>query len=127
MTHKTHLFFYFMLIFCLTALAFAHGWKAPEKKTNKKNPLKSDKIIIAKGGDLYTDFCMDCHGHDAKGKTAVDAGLETAPPDLRKRLEYHSQGDIFWKIQTGRNEMPSFKDDLSEEEIWQIILYIRSL
>ena len=38
----------------------------------------------------------------------------------------HPDGDFFWKIQEGRGDMPSFNDDLSEEQIWEIINYIRS-
>ena len=38
----------------------------------------------------------------------------------------HTDGDFFWKIQNGKGEMPSFKEDLSGNDIWNVINYIKS-
>lgn len=46
-------------------------------------------------------------------------------PNLKQRLKTHSDGDFFWKINEGRGQMPSFKDELSDEEKWYIINYIK--
>ena len=110
----------------ITALGYAHEWMAPKKEANIKNPIKKDEWNLGFGKSIYTDFCIDCHGVDAKGVDPKTIGLEKRPTNLQKTLKSHSDGDIFWKIQTGRKEMPSFKEDLQDKEIWSVIHYIRS-
>ncbi len=53
-------------------------------------------------------------------------GLEKSPPNLKERIKMHPDGDFFWKIQEGRGDMPSFNEDLTEEQIWEVINFIRS-
>ena len=38
----------------------------------------------------------------------------------------HSDGDLAWKIATGRDEMPSWIEDFSESEIWDLVNYIKT-
>jgi mono/diheme cytochrome c family protein len=38
-----------------------------------------------------------------------------------------TDGEIFYQISQGRKPMPAFKKRLSEEERWQLVLYVRSL
>ncbi|MDX2507943.1 MAG: c-type cytochrome [Desulfobacterales bacterium] len=122
---KTYL--YLVILLCIAAWAFAHGWMAPKKEAEKKNPIKKDEQTIHLGQTIFSEFCMDCHGKDAKGMGSGAVGLDSPPPDLQKTLKSHSDGDFFWKIKTGRKEMPSFKNDLEEKEIWSVIHYLRSL
>ncbi len=37
------------------------------------------------------------------------------------------EGEIFWKISEGRRPMPSFKKQLTEEQRWQLVNYLRTL
>ena len=46
---------------------------------------------------------------------------------LVKRLINHTEGDFFWKIQNGKGKMPSFKEDLLEKQIWNIVNFIKGL
>ncbi|WP_370362791.1 cytochrome c [Desulfopila sp. IMCC35008] len=78
------------------------------------------------GTVLYNEHCASCHGEDLRGKTAEETGLSKNTPDFKKRLSSHSDGDFFWKIRTGRGEMPSFGKDMSDTEIWDIINYAGS-
>lgn len=116
-----------VIVFCITAWAFAHGWMAPKKEAQKKNPVKNSREAIQLGKNIYTEFCTNCHGKDAKGKDSGAAGIKTRPTDLQKTIKAHSDGDFFWKINTGRGDMPSFEKDLEEKEIWSIIHYLREL
>jgi len=43
-----------------------------------------------------------------------------------KKVQSESDGEIFWKITTGHNAMPSWKH-LSEQDRWALVRYIRSL
>ncbi len=124
---KTVKFSIFLLFFLSAgAIVFAHGWKAPEIEGKRTNPLAKTEPFISAGQDLFTDLCSNCHGEDARGIDDPEMN-SFAPPNLIKRLKNHSDGDFFWKIQTGRNEMPAFNEELSDDETWKIILFLNHL
>jgi mono/diheme cytochrome c family protein len=37
-----------------------------------------------------------------------------------------TDGEIFYQISQGRKPMPGFKKRLTEEQRWQLVLYVRS-
>ncbi|MBT8362489.1 MAG: c-type cytochrome [Desulfobacterales bacterium] len=116
---------FLLLISILTAEGIAHDWMAPQKAAEIKNPFMMEDQSIQRGKDIYVQNCATCHGDDMQGRTAAEAGLEMGPPDLKKRISTHSDGDFFWKIQNGRGDMPGFRGDLPENETWDVINYIR--
>ncbi len=122
--HKLYIFLTVFL--CTATIVLAHGWKAPEKEAAKKNPLQPNESVLTSGRNLFGDYCSNCHGADALGDRDAHTDAD-APPNLIKRLKGHSDGDFFWKIKTGRNGMPAFEEELEEDEIWQIIAYLREL
>ena len=109
-----------------TTWVMAHEWMAPAEEGNRANPVKLDDDSIARGSKVYVNSCAVCHGETIEGMNPQESGLELITPDLKKRLLTHTDGDFFWKIMTGRGEMPSFKDELSETEVWDVINYIRN-
>lgn len=113
--------------FCFVTIVHAHEWMAPKKEAQIKNPIEKNEESFSLGKSLYSEFCVYCHGKNGKGIDPDKIGLKKRPTNLQKTLKTHSDGDIFWKIQTGRKEMPSFREDLKESEIWSVIHYIRSL
>ncbi len=38
-----------------------------------------------------------------------------------------TDGEIFWKITTGKPPMPSYREELTEKERWDLVNYLRSL
>lgn len=107
--------------------AFAHSWMAPADEAKKNNPIASSKDSIANGKVIFDNKCIYCHGNGAKGSSKNATGLSKDTPNLVKRLKTHTDGDFHWKIINGKGEMPSFQKDLTYEEIWDIINYIKSL
>ena len=101
-------------------------WMAPEQQAHAENPVPVDKNSVVRGKKLFLQNCSVCHGENAEGLDAQSVGLEKSPPNLKEGIKMHPDGDFFWKIQEGRGDMPSFNDDLSEGQIWEIINYIRS-
>ena len=103
-------------------------WVAPPEADNIKNPLEVDEYTLEDGKDVYSVNCASCHGEKGDGDTPVAAALDPKPknfsePDFLKQ----SDGAIYWKITTGRGMMQSYKELLSEEEIWSAVVYIKSL
>jgi len=104
----------------------AHEWMAPEDEGKRPNPVAFDMKSIERGKIIYLENCAACHGEKIDGLKSVETGLEMDSPNLKKRLLTHTDGDFFWKIQNGRGDMPSFKEDLTEEQTWDVINFIRS-
>ena len=105
--------------------SMAHEWMAPADEGKRPNPVASDMKSLERGQIIYLENCAACHGEKIDGLKAAETGLEMDSPNLKKRLLTHTDGDFFWKIQNGRGDMPSFKEDFTEEQTWDVINYIR--
>ena len=104
-----------LLVFAVLSVeSIAHEW------------MVQDEATVAWGKKVYRNNCAYCHGEALEGLTAKDAGLAKDAPNLKRSLKTHSEGDIFWKIQSGRGDMPAFKQTLSEKDMWAVIIYIKS-
>jgi len=102
-------------------------WEAPAAEKAKKNPLPADAASIAQGKKVADVNCVSCHGAKGKGDGAAAAALNPKPADwTSKKVQAESDGEIFWKISTGRGAMPSWKF-LPENDRWALVRYIRSI
>lgn len=116
----------FFCVFLFIGETYGHEWKAPKAMADQKNPVALSSTRIAQGKRLYVYLCTHCHGTTMEGLSAEKTGLSKSTPNLKKGLRMHSDGDFFWKIKQGKGEMPSFKDELADEEIWSILHYLRN-
>lgn len=103
-------------------------WKAPASADAKKNPLTADAVTIAAGKAVYVKECQSCHGKKGKGDGPSAKDLDIPAGDFTKAItQSQSDGALFWKISEGRKPMPSFKKKLNETQIWQSVVYMRTL
>jgi mono/diheme cytochrome c family protein len=100
---------------------------APEDAAKRSNPIQITPESITNGQALFVNLCSSCHGLEAVGVSKEKTGLKNDTPHLPSQLRTHSEGDFHWKIMNGRGDMPSFKDELSEKDAWDIINYIKTL
>lgn len=87
---------------------------------------KRNGVVIAESksyeASLYRQNCAICHGAEAYGKE-IDGRLV---PSLRSGdIEKKSEQEIYEQIAHGKLPMPSFKNQLSEEEIQKMVIFIR--
>lgn len=115
-----------LMLGVLAVEGMAHEWIAPEKAASVKNPVALNDESLARGKKAYIFNCAGCHGDNIEGLDAGETGLGKHTPNLKNSLSTHSDGDLFWKIKEGRDFMPSFNDNLHDNQIWTIINYIRS-
>jgi len=108
-----------------TALAGDAPWAAPAADKAKKNPVA--KAAGARDGKKsYETNCVACHGAQGKGDGPAAAALTPKPKNLgEKAIQDESDGEIFWKITTGRGSMPPWQQ-LPEKERWGLVHHIRS-
>jgi len=98
-----------------------------EASVNMINSLLPSKANLEKGQKKYNTFCSPCHGYFGKGDSRL-RGQFPAPPSLQsEKVRNWKDGDIFHVITAGQNVMPSYASQLTAEERWQVILYIRAL
>jgi cytochrome c-L len=90
-----------------------------------KNPYTGNAEAIEEGRQLFLDTgCYACHGHHAEG------GMDPSLTGAGNRWIYKpTDATLFRTISNGREgtNMAPWKDTLSQEQIWKIIAFIRSL
>lgn len=109
--------------------------QAPDKVAQQKNPFKSNAENFIKGESLYQwtaepNPCKTCHGPVGNGMGMMAQGLSPMPRNFTcsQTMNEVSDGQMFWIIKNGSpgTGMPAYKF-LSDDEIWKLILYIRTL
>ena len=94
-----------------------------------RNPVAVTPESIAEGKKVYVK-CASCHGVDGEGGLGNDL-IPAAPSLVDDQWEHGStDGEIFYNVKDGIApdfNMVPFKDQLKDEEIWNVINYIRSL
>ena len=108
---------------------------APDEFLRLKNPLKPDSINLFAGESLFhTDAqptaCKMCHGSAGNGMGMMAPGLNPPPRNFScsETMKNISDGQMFWVVKNGSpgTGMVAYKS-LSDKQIWQIILYLRTL
>ena len=92
-----------------------------------KNPVAQGEASNKAGLALYTKHCASCHGKAGLGDGVKARMLKDFPGDFSKDY-YQSQtdGEHFYKTKTGRNEMPKYEGKLSDQDIWNVVNYMRT-
>lgn len=104
-------------------------WVVPDKYDKMKNTVVSNDESLKNGKELWARNCQSCHGKSGHGDGSKAAQLKTEPgnfsiPDVQKQ----SDGSLFYKISEGREDMPSFKKKIpDQDDIWSLVDYIRTL
>ena len=115
-------------VLALAGMAYGQAaWQAPPGEKAKKNPLPADAKVVDQGQKIAQINCATCHGAKGKGDGVAAAALSPKPADwTSKKIQDESDGELFWKISTGRGAMPSWKH-LPENDRWALVRYIHSL
>lgn len=104
----------------------------PAQYRGKANPLIATKNLIGEGKNLYADNCSACHGTRGMGDGEAGKALSPSPALLAYMIQMPMSVDeyLLWTISEGgkqfKTAMPAFKDTLTQDQIWKIILYMRS-
>jgi cbb3-type cytochrome c oxidase subunit III len=94
-----------------------------------KNPEPGNIESIEAGKKLYARYCASCHGPGGKG----DGGMALSggtPSDLTDDAwDYGStDGEIFIAIKEGVSaDMLAYKEKLNDKQIWQVVIFLRSI
>jgi len=105
------------------------------------NPLRKDqasfKRHVAAGADIYVRNCVYCHGDNLDGKGHFALGFNPPPANFQDpgTIAMLQEAYLFWRIAKGgpglpkestpwNSVMPAWEDRLTEEQIWQVAMYL---
>jgi len=105
------------------------------------NPLRKDQAKLAEhvaaGGAIYVRNCMYCHGDNLDGQGHFARGFNPPPANFQDpgTIAMLQEAYLFWRIAKGgpglpkestpwNSVMPAWEDRLTEEQTWQVIMYL---
>lgn len=91
------------------------------------NPFLPTKKNLELGKVKFNTFCSPCHGYFADGDSRLRGQFPNPPTLHSKRAIDFSDGMIYHIITNGQNVMPSYASQISRDERWAIVNYIRAL
>lgn len=104
----------------------------PAEYSDASNPVMATSANLKTGSVLYQKNCAQCHGQDGMGDGEVGKTLNPSPALLAYMVQRPMavDGYLLWSVSEGGTQfdtaMPAFRSSLEREEIWQIIIYMRS-
>src|SRR5207244_4311695 len=105
------------------------------------NPLRKDAATLPKqvaaGGEIYIRNCVYCHGDNLDGHGRFAPALNPPPANFQDpgTIAMLQESYLFWRIAKGgpglpkestpwHSAMPAWADGLTEEQIWQVSIYL---
>jgi mono/diheme cytochrome c family protein len=101
--------------------------------TAASNPLAGQAGASDQGCQTYAIECAACHGATGVGDGMHGKHLMPAPSDLRRATLANTDEQLYQRIWNGgamppfNSGMPAYKDLLSADQIWQVLVYLRAL
>jgi cbb3-type cytochrome c oxidase subunit III len=95
----------------------------------ENGPLPVTRQLLERGRQRFTIYCSPCHGQEADGNGITKKiGAMAVVGNLHdKRMVEMPDGEIFYVITHGRNNMLGYGPQVPEEDRWAIIAYLRAL
>lgn len=91
------------------------------------NPFRPTEENLARGAYIYANNCVICHGATGAGDGPIIPKYPNPPSYLTDASKSLPDGTMFHVITMGRNNMPSHAGQVSADDRWKTILYIRRL
>jgi thiosulfate dehydrogenase len=106
-----------------------------DREAIKTPPIQADETAFVAGAQIYHDQCAACHGLHNK-PSSFGAHMYPDAPPLWEMHHHGSEtmmgvtddppGETYWKVANGirLTGMPSYKDVLTETQMWQVSLLL---
>lgn len=122
-----------MLMACSSAINSSGGNEdgtlapIPTEYAGLKNPLGGGAAEA--GAEVYKTNCQMCHGPAGHGDGPAGQALDPRPRNLAALQTKAGDDFLFWRISTGKpgTAMVGWKGILTDEQIWQLVAFIRTL
>jgi len=92
------------------------------------NPLAATTEVLAEGRERYEALCIACHGPLGNGKMSLSKEYKATPANFHgATVKAYADGRLYYAISKGKNAMAAYAVDLTPEERWAVVHYIRAL
>ena len=94
------------------------------------NAMKETKVSMDAGEEVYRSNCINCHGSKGKGDGPIASSLNPPPANLTNPTTQNKEDEaLLQAIQDGKTgtSMPAWKNDLSTQQILDVLAYLRTL
>ena len=94
------------------------------------SPVALDDANLLAGIKLYGANCAVCHGaSDAKTSTLAKGFYVKSPQLAKDGVEDDAEATTFWKLKHGIRftAMPAFGENLSDEDLWKVALFLKHM
>jgi len=104
----------------------------PEAYADARSTVGRTEAVVRQGGMLYARHCAGCHGATGYGVRDDSQSLLPSPALLAFLVQKPIAVDeyLLWSISDGGaafdSAMPAFRDQLTRDEIWQIVAFMRA-
>ncbi len=115
-----------LCLFSGTNRLIQEPWTAPAWTDSLYNPYNLEPLTLPQAQEVYTLKCISCHGKQGQGYPMEHTAQEV-PNFKQDWFRQQSDGALYWKIREGRGVMPGYKSKLSNEQLWQLVEYVRDL
>jgi cytochrome c5 len=108
---------------------FAFG-RQPDGRFVQDSPVEFTLDVLKRGKRGYEVFCVPCHGAVGDGKGIImtgDYGFVPAPSYHDDRLRTVEDGYLYDVIANGIRNMPAYGYQMTPEDRWAVVGYIRAL
>jgi mono/diheme cytochrome c family protein len=116
-----------LMFYGISLVAQPKPWVVPANFKTMKNPVALGDASTKAGQVLYTKNCASCHGKAGLGDGVKARSLKDFPGDFSKAdFQTQTDGDLFFKTKTGRAEMPKYEGKLTDNDMWNVVNYMRT-
>jgi mono/diheme cytochrome c family protein len=91
------------------------------------NPTIPTKQVLDLGKRKFLTFCSPCHGNFGDGNSRLQGQFPNGPTLHSDKIINYPDGMIYHIITNGQNAMPSYARQVTRDERWAIVDYIRVL
>ncbi len=93
-----------------------------------RNPLPLTKDVLLRGQQRFNIYCAPCHDRTGSGRGVVPSKAVWVPGNLHDaRMVKMVDGELFHVATFGRRTMPGYRYQVSEQDRWAIVAYVRAL
>ncbi|MEO8022990.1 c-type cytochrome [Polaromonas sp.] len=100
-------------------------WRA----RNITTPPLDDAQRLARGGALFRDHCVQCHGAPGVAQADIGKSMQPVPGPLVDALQRWRPREIYWITRHGikMSGMPAWQFRLDEEALWDVAAFVQAL
>lgn len=108
-----------------------------QHKTDSNAAFETYQSAVSAGSEVYYQNCFYCHGDLLDGEGLYSRGLYPLPTNFLDlgTIAQLQESYVFWRITTGgvglpegatpwNSVMPAWHETLSEQEVWEVILFL---